>query len=871
MRKNKALLKKVTSFLLASVMLASNVAYADETALQTQAEQEKTTAEIAMLSEQEPQTIISVDNNQESVSLLEETVASQMETQVTVSESISEETVASEEVQTTISESVSESPSEVETSSEQETTAAQMESSTQESESLPEEELSPSASSEESASESTAEEDTSESEEESTRETEEVEIIFGVTNDDTDNSVVVQENGEYVKTYSIEEYLNVDTNPVYLGLAGTSAATSKYYDQLDSVSKKIYDQIYQANKSKASTTRLNLNLTKIFENLTVIKNSKGGASLSDQSSKTVLAWLTSYVTPAYLALLYDHPEMVWLTGSAYSIGYTFYPSPFENGETTMTDDVELASSYFTLKPNSQNGTLTSSVVDPLFNQTKAQIDQMLPSKATDYDKVKAIHDKICSMVSYEDKNLGNAYYQTPYSLYIDADGDGKIETVCAGYAKMMKLQCDKYGIPCVLVTGVTDTGEAHMWNYIKIDGAWYAVDATWDDQSVTMYDFFMVGSETYSSAAFGSKKFSSTHMASGKWSTSVDCVFRYPVLSTNAYKSANQVVQNGLVQSSDGTWYYYKNNQIDASYTGLVTSGNDLIYIQNGVQNTSFTSLLYINNTWYYVVKGKVNKAYTGLVLYEGTWYYIKNGTIDWSYTGLCLYSGTWYYIKKGVLDWGYTGLCLYEGTWYYIQKGIIGWGYTGLCLYEGTWYYIQKGMIGWSYTGLYLYEGTWYYIQKGTIGWSYTGLCLYNETWYYIKKGVIDWNYTGLCLYEGTWYYIQKGTIGRNYTRLCLYEGTWYYIKNGTIGWSYTGLCLYEGTWYYIQKGMIGWSYTGLCLYEGTWYYVQKGMIGWSYTGLCSYNGSLFYVAKGVLDWNYSGKVSYNGRTYTVVKGVAK
>ena len=81
--------------------------------------------------------------------------------------------------------------------------------------------------------------------------------------------------------------------------------------------------------------------------------------------------------------------------------------------------------------------------------------------------------------------------KTPYSLYYDADGDGKIETVCAGYAKMMKLQCNKYGIPCVLVTGVTDSGEYHMWNYIQMEnGVWYAVDATWDDQSTTMYDFF---------------------------------------------------------------------------------------------------------------------------------------------------------------------------------------------------------------------------------------------------------------------------------------------------------------------------------------------------------------------------------------------
>ena len=168
-------------------------------------------------------------------------------------------------------------------------------------------------------------------------------------------------------------------------------------------------------------------------------------------------------------------------GQQTTIGYSVYTPLFESGEISIITDLELAGSTFTIIPTKDTGVLTGSKVNPLFDGTKSQIDAMLPANATTYDKVKAVHDKICSMVSYENnmQNIGNPYYQTPYSLYYDADGDGKIETVCAGYAKMMKLQCNKYGIPCVLVTGVTDSGEYHMWNYVQMEnGVWYAVDVS---------------------------------------------------------------------------------------------------------------------------------------------------------------------------------------------------------------------------------------------------------------------------------------------------------------------------------------------------------------------------------------------------------
>ena len=684
MRKSKVLLKRAASLFTAFVMLAGSATYAQE---------EQTTQEVLsqeMLSE----TVNGTDS--EILELTSETIT----------ESIEEQT------QEAVSESTQEQTQEAESESAQEQTQETV------NENLPE-----------LVQESSSEDETTECS---------TDAFVDSTDEDMDSNIY-EIGDEFVKTFSID--MIVDRNPIYLGMAGISTATGNYYDQLDATSKRIYNAIYEANKNSASTAKMKLNLTKIFENQKVTKGANGKAVYSEETKQAIFAWLGSYVTPAYLALTYDHPELVWLSGAKYTIGYTVYTPWFEEDEVSIITDLELAGSTFTITPTKDTGVLTASSVNPLFDGTKSQIDAMLPANATTYDKVKAVHDKICSMVSYENskQNIGNAYYQTPYSLYYDADGDGKIETVCAGYAKMMKLQCNKYGIPCVLVTGVTDSGEYHMWNYVQMEnGVWYAVDATCDDQSTIMYDFFLVGSETYSSAAFGTKKFGTTHILSGKWTTSANCVFSYPILNTTAYKSNISVVQEGLVQNTDGSWYYYKNNQIDSNYTDLVQCGNDLIYIKNGVQNTSFTNLLNIKNKWYYVVKGKVDKSYTGLVLYYGTWYYIKQGVLDWNYTGLCLYSGTWYYVKKGLLDWNYTGLCLYGGTWYYVKKGLLDWNYTGLCLYEGTWYYVKKGLLDWNYTGVCDYYGTTYYIINGVLKWNYSGKVTCNGKTYTVVNGVV-------------------------------------------------------------------------------------------------------------------------------------
>ena len=698
MRKNKALLKRAASLFTALVMLAGSATYAQE---------EQTSQEVLS------QEMLSESSSELSEELVNGTDPEILElTSETITESIEEQTQEAE------SESTQEQTQEVESESTQEqtqeTASESIEEQTQETvnENLPE-----------LVQESNSEDETTECS---------TDAFVDSTDEDMDSDIY-EIGDEFVKTFSFD--MIVDRNPIYLGMAGISTATGNYYDQLDATSKRIYNAIYEANKSSASTAKMKLNLTKIFENQKVTKGTNGKAVYSEETKQAIFAWLGSYVTPAYLALTYDHPELVWLSGAKYTIGYSVYTPWFEEGETSIITDLELAGSTFTITPTKDTGALTASNVNPLFDGTKSQIDAMLPANATTYDKVKAVHDKICSMVSYENstQNIGNPYYQTPYSLYYDADGDGKIETVCAGYAKMMKLQCNKYGIPCVLVTGVTDSGEYHMWNYVQMEnGVWYAVDATWDDQSTTMYDFFLVGSETYSSAAFGTKKFGNTHIPSGKWTTSADCVFLYPVFSQTAYAGQNTVTsKNGLLKDSDGVWRYYTNNQVDTSYTGFAASGSDQVYLINGVQNTSYSGLIYNGGNWYYVQKGVRNTAYSGLSVYNGSWYYVKGGTADWSYTGLAQYNGVWYYVRQGSVDWEYTGLCQYDTIWFYIKNGALDWNYTGLCQHSGVWYYITKGQVNWNYTGSCIYNGKSYYVEKGVLNWKYNSAAVYSSASY--------------------------------------------------------------------------------------------------------------------------------------------
>lgn len=152
--------------------------------------------------------------------------------------------------------------------------------------------------------------------------------------------------------------------------------------------------------------------------------------------------------------------------------------------------------------------------------------------------------------------------------------------------------------------------------------------------------------------------------------------------------------KNGVYEGEDGYLYYFKDGEIDES----------------------FTSLAQYEGVWYYFEAGVLNRDYTGLVYYYGSWYYVEAGILNWNYTGLTYYYGTWYYVEGGILNWNYTGLTYYYGTWYYVESGILNWGFTGLVYHYGTWYYVEGGVLNWNYTGIVYQYGIWWYVENGIL-----------------------------------------------------------------------------------------------------------------------------------------------------------
>ena len=171
-----------------------------------------------------------------------------------------------------------------------------------------------------------------------------------------------------------------------------------------------------------------------------------------------------------------------------------------------------------------------------------------------YEKLKSIHDWICTVADYDYTFiLPHAY--DPYGIFAEPH-----DFVCEGYSEIFKLLCDREGIPCITIVGVGGSGddwEGHKWNYVQMEnGKWYGVDATWDDQDLRdvdddyiMYEYFLTGSETYD-VSYGHTTFNESHIAQGAV-FNFDFYLEYPELSTEMY-----YYDGNFEVSEDGLWRY---------------------------------------------------------------------------------------------------------------------------------------------------------------------------------------------------------------------------------------------------------------------------------------------------------------------------
>ncbi len=282
-----------------------------------------------------------------------------------------------------------------------------------------------------------------------------------------------------------------------------------YYNQLNEYAKLIYKG-FENNKENMKTGTYIIDFDTDFSNLLNTENGEETLNIAFQS--------------AWNAYTYDNMDMFYI----------------DVEKLTLTTRTTTIGSISTHQVEISNGSNTSYLKDEFNNQTiNEQLNLLAAMREeianqlegySDYEKIKEVHNWLIDNIEYDVNFESDESYSISGALI-----EGK--AVCEGYARSFKYIMDELGIPCVLVsgTGTNSNGEteSHAWNYVQLDGKWYAIDVTWDDPVVigngyvsadTRYKYFLKGSNT----------FLVTHQEDGYLSPN-SIEFEFPDLSAEDY------------------------------------------------------------------------------------------------------------------------------------------------------------------------------------------------------------------------------------------------------------------------------------------------------------------------------------------------
>ena len=129
-----------------------------------------------------------------------------------------------------------------------------------------------------------------------------------------------------------------------------------------------------------------------------------------------------------------------------------------------------------------------------YEQVAEKMDELIKTldldNLTDYEKVKTLYEYVMDRMTYNDTGMLIAH--SPMGFLFHGEG------VCQAYAVSLHMLLERAGIESRYVIGniheeLLYEGETggHAWNMVKLDGNWYHLDPTWDDDEAD-WSYFLV-------------------------------------------------------------------------------------------------------------------------------------------------------------------------------------------------------------------------------------------------------------------------------------------------------------------------------------------------------------------------------------------
>lgn len=289
-------------------------------------------------------------------------------------------------------------------------------------------------------------------------------LLFSFADDEkienTDNFVHVENYENFKKENNIYVHSNPGKEEIGLTLLKADNNPRYYYAKLDDRLKELYaffkyylDGFNEHYNSVVFQEDGVSNLFACFQ----FKNDKDISFTHEELDKVIVC------------LRDDYPEYFW---------FGWY------SDTKWTDSDLVKDVYFKVHQDVLNETKRVHYQFTIEKNMQEYLT-LVKDKKSELDKELVLHDTLCKNLYYTLDKKGNPLATLECHSILGPFTTK--EAVCEAYARAFSLLLYKTGILNHYVVGNTSTDEdnpgRHAWNQVYIDGIWYNVDVTWDDNS----------------------------------------------------------------------------------------------------------------------------------------------------------------------------------------------------------------------------------------------------------------------------------------------------------------------------------------------------------------------------------------------------